>query len=149
MGACMKKIIFTGIIAGIFGADLYIKNRIETGSKIKALPGVTVTKYHNYGACRNLGDKKPALIRLVSVIFTMIITVIFVVTLGKTGKNLLKTGLAFLLGGAFSNSYDRVRRGYVVDYIRFKTPWKWLNDMIFNISDFFIIIGAMFAAFGV
>ena len=38
------------------------------------------------------------------------------VTLGQKGKAALKLGLAFLLGGAFSNTYDRLKRKYVVDY---------------------------------
>ena len=35
--------------------------------------------------------------------------------LGMRGKKLLKAGLSLLLGGAFSNTYDRVMREYVVD----------------------------------
>jgi signal peptidase II len=72
-----------------------------------------------------------------------------VATLGKKGKVLLKTGLAFILGGAYSNTYDRLRRKYVVDYISFdlKSGNKLADKfkkIVFNISDFAIIIGSMF-----
>ena len=56
--------------------------------------------------------------------------------------------LALLLGGSFSNTYDRLRRKYVVDYLSFPVKWKWFRDIVFNISDFCIIIGALLAALG-
>ena len=59
-----------------------------------------------------------------------------------------RTGWAFLTGGALSNLYDRCRKGYVVDYIRFHTPWKRLNDLVFNLADFFIMIGAVLVSIG-
>lgn len=55
----------------------------------------------------------------------------------------MRTGLAMLLGGAYSNTYDRLRRKYVVDYVSFGVPVKRLRRIIFNISDFCIMIGAM------
>lgn len=51
-----------------------------------------------------------------------------------------------LLGGAFSNTYDRCRRKYVVDYFSFGVKWKRLSRIVFNISDFGIILGALTAA---
>ncbi len=139
----MKKIGFFGIVLGIFAGEHYIKEKIEKGVKLKRLPGILVTRYHNYGAFRNLGHKRPLLIKLVSVLLTVILSIVYIMTLGRAGKNLLKIGLSLLLGGAFSNTYDRLKRGYVVDYIRFRVKWRFLRDMIFNISDFFIIIGAL------
>ena len=59
-----------------------------------------------------------------------------------------RTGWAFLTGGALSNLYDRCRKGYVVDYIRFHTTWKRLNDLVFNLADFFIMIGAVLVSIG-
>ena len=58
---------------------------------------------------------------------------------------MLKLGLSLLLGGAFSNTYDRFTREYVVDYFSFCSPWKGLNRIVFNISDFCIIIGSLIA----
>ena len=61
---------------------------------------------------------------------------------------MLKAGLSLLVGGAFSNTYDRLKRKYVVDYISFGVKWKGLRKVVFNVSDFCIIIGALLAAFG-
>ena len=47
-----------------------------------------------------------------------------------------------MLGGAFSNTYDRLTKKYVVDYLELpKVPL--LNKIIFNLSDFCIALGAL------
>jgi len=38
---------------------------------------------------------------------------------------------------------DRLTRGYVVDYFGFRVKNKRLRNVIFNISDFGIMIGAV------
>ena len=45
---------------------------------------------------------------VVSLVFTLILTIVFIVSLGHRGNNLLRLGLSLLLGGAFSNTYDRL-----------------------------------------
>ena len=52
-----------------------------------------------------------------------------------------KLGLAVALGGAVSNTWDRMVRGYVVDY--FSIRWKGLKKVVFNLGDFFIFLGAL------
>ena len=131
----------------LFGTDNLIKHqREENPDEYDMVSGnIHVTTYHNYGAFLNLGDKKTVIVKAISLILTLILSLIFVFTFSKHGKGLLKTGLAILLGGAFSNTYDRLKRGYVVDYLNFpKAPGK-LKNVIFNISDFAILIGALIA----
>lgn len=53
-----------------------------------------------------------------------------------------------MLGGAFSNTYDRLVRKYVVDYVSFHVPLKGLKKVIFNIGDFCILIGALVSLAG-
>ena len=52
-------------------------------------------------------------------------------------------GLSLAIGGGANNFYDRAKRGYVVDYFSFRTPWKRLNQMIFNLSDLCIFLGSL------
>ena len=128
----------------IFLMELFIKQKREddTQNKKYLKEHVAITTYHNYGAFLNSGDKKPILVKAVSVILTIVLSVLFVLTFTKCGKKELQAGLAFLLGGAYSNTYDRIKRGYVVDYLRFpKTPGK-LKYIVFNLADFCIMIGA-------
>ena len=61
---------------------------------------------------------------------------------------MMKTGLALLLGGALSNTYDRLKRKYVVDYFSFGVKWKRLRNIVFNISDFCILAGTLLTVLG-
>ena len=60
---------------------------------------------------------------------------------------MLKWGLTLLLGGAYSNTYDRLARKYVVDYVSFNGPFR-LRNVMFNIGDFCIMIGALISVIG-
>ena len=165
----MAMIGYVFIVLGIFGGDLWIKNRIEKseadvggnvlgrgkGPEGKApepvrLGGgrVLIRKYHNKGAMLNLGQKYPRVVAALSVALTALMAVAFVCSLGQRGNGLLRAGLAFLLGGAFCNTYDRLKRGYVVDYLTFRVGWKPLGRVVFNLSDFAIMVGALMAVLG-
>lgn len=140
--------IYIGIIAGIFLLELFLKNHTERhgieGEDMPVLNGrLLLRKYHNYGAFLNLGERVRPLVAAVSLLLTAIIFSFFVLTLGQRGNGLLKTGLSLLLGGAFSNTYDRLRRKYVVDYFSFGVKWQRLRRVVFNLSDFCIMIGAV------
>ncbi|MDO4333717.1 MAG: signal peptidase II [Eubacteriales bacterium] len=139
--------------AGVSAVDLGIKNYIEKTKKMHeekaALRGkLVIRRYHNKGAFLNLGEKRNLLMRALSVGLTAAVLVIFVCTLTRKGSALLKAGLSLLLGGAFSNTYDRLRRKYVVDYFSFRTGIGALDRVVFNLADFAILIGALCAALG-
>ncbi len=145
--------ICIGIVATIFFGDLWIKNHIEKtvveGSERKLLGGrLLLRKHHNKGMVLNFGDKKRPLVAAVSVVFALVMLVLFLFSLGQHGNNLLRIGLSMLLGGGFSNTYDRLKRRYVVDYVSFGVKWKGLRRVVFNISDFCIMIGALLIALG-
>lgn len=111
-------------------------------------PKVEDKAHHNYGFAANLCSDKPVWVKAVSVLLTLWTTVIFIISLTLAGSKMLKIGLSFLLGGAFSNTYDRVKRGYVVDYLRIPVGPKFIRKFIWNIGDFAIIIGALMVALG-
>lgn len=137
--------IFTG---ELFWKD-YVEKEIPENSSKKALHDtIILTKYHNRGAALNTGQKRPEIIKWISVVLTFLTTVLFICSFGLTGKGLMKSGLSLLLGGAFSNTYDRLKRGYVVDYFRLNVPVRRIRNLIFNVSDFCIIIGALLAVLG-
>lgn len=139
--------IFISIIIAIAAAEAVIKQVREqngvSGEKKPFLKGkLYLTKYHNYGAFLNLGQKRPEFVKGLSAGLCLICTIVFVFSMGTKGKTLLKTGLSILLGGAYSNTYDRLVRGYVVDYFGFQVKNEKLGNIVFNISDFCIMIGA-------
>ena len=141
------------ILAGIFWGDFFLKNYIEShenerDERVIWKGKLLIRKHHNKGMMLNAGQKRRRLVAAVSLAFTLILTVVFIVSLGRRGNNLLRLGLALLLGGAFSNTYDRLHRGYVVDYVSFPVKRQAFRKIVFNCSDFCIIIGALLAALG-
>ena len=54
-----------------------------------------------------------------------------------------KLPLILIFSGGFGNFFDRFIRGYVIDYIYFNLK----RFPVFNLSDFYIIIGAILFAF--
>lgn len=153
-------------LMSLFVTDSIIKYRIEKHlgpEETKQLlhGGVQIKKYHNTGVMLDIAAKRQPVVALVSLVFSAFMTGIFAATLGARGKRTLKLGLALLLGGAYSNTYDRLRRRYVVDYFSFRFPdgesprhgadkkkpmtslKRRVERIVFNLSDFGIIIGAL------
>lgn len=142
-----KSMKYFAVILGIAGLDLGIKNRVEKEmeegkTKEKCGGFLLIKKYHNKGAFLNMGERRQKAVMLLSVLMTIMLTALFILTLGTAGREILKRGLALLLGGAYSNTYDRLRRKYVVDYVSFNVPFG-LEKVVFNIGDFCIMAGAL------
>lgn len=148
------------VIAAIFFGDLWIKNKIEScvGDKeslSKAGGRVLIRKHHNRGAIFNWGEGfRPEkgwgrkAVAALSLLLCVVLSAVFVFSFTKGGSRLLRAGLSLLLGGAFSNTYDRLKRKYVVDYLSFQTGWGCLDRIVFNASDFCIMLGAVLTAIG-
>lgn len=141
------------LLAGIFTVDYQIKNRVEKTRNMHEPEPVlgnraVLQRYHNYGAFLNLGEKKALLVHALSLGLTAAVFILFLGTLTMKGCGLLKTGLAFLLGGAFSNTYDRLKRKYVVDYFSLQSGIPALDRVVFNLGDFAILIGALCVVLG-
>lgn len=136
----MQSVLF---IASILSGETILKKyREQNRTQKDYLNGnIHIMTYHNYGAFLNSGEKKPFLIKWISILLTLFMTALFVLTFTKYGNKELRMGLAFLLGGAYSNTYDRIKKGFVTDYLNFpKMPGK-VRNIVFNISDFCILIG--------
>jgi signal peptidase II len=56
------------------------------------------------------------------------------------GERLARLGLSFILGGAVGNLVDRVRHGYVIDFI--DVYWRGWHFWAFNVADAAITAGA-------
>ncbi|EOS51831.1 signal peptidase II [Lachnospiraceae bacterium MD335] len=145
-------------LVSLFAADSGIKHYIEKhvaqGTEKPILGGkCCIRKHHNTGAMLHLGGNRAGLVAALSLVFSAFMSGIFAAALTVKGNAVLKGALAMLLGGAYSNTYDRLKRHYVVDYVSFRFPpvknrllgrlKNALEAVVFNLSDFGIIIGAM------
>lgn len=150
--------ICIALTAVIFLGDLWIKNSIEKTDSVSfpmrfakdtlIKDTLILKKYHNTGSMLNFGASKRSVMTAISVALTVLLSIAFVLSLGHRGNNILRIGLSLLLGGSFNNTYDRLKRKYVVDYLSFNVKWKWFRGIVFNISDFCIIVGSLLTALG-
>ena len=135
------------IILTIFVSDLLIKDYIEKNKELykdeEILNGkIIITKYHNKGAFLNALEKnRKVLLAISGIFFGMVILALAILIPNKRHK-LFTFAVALIAGGASSNMYDRIKRGYVVDYFSF----SFLKKVVFNISDLFIFIGSIIAS---
>lgn len=141
------------VAAAVAVADLLIKRWVDQKKEEKSsesfLNGkVILTKYYNDGAILGvLKDKVKILSGLTLVMVGIIIGFLLSIT-GKKGNVLLKTGLSLILGGAASNTYERLTKGHVTDYIRINIGPKKLSKVVFNMGDFCILVGCIFSIIG-
>jgi signal peptidase II len=135
------------IAAVIFFAELIIKKHFDGKDSDEAkdiMHGrITLKLLRNRGFAGSSKKEYSPIVGIVSLIVTIICLILFVATLGRHGCGLAKLGLSILLGGAFSNTYERLKKKYVVDYISFNVKNKRLSALVFNIADFCILIGAL------
>lgn len=150
------------LIPAVFISDLLIKNqalkKLRYGEENPRLHGaVSLKRLHNKGGFLSIGQSQPEKVRKTSRILTVFASLIYIYALVKGKNETFKYGLALLLGGAWSNDYDRYERGYVVDYLEFKglekplgrliglTKGRFISGIVYNISDLCISIGAILA----
>lgn len=138
-------------IAGIFGGDQWIKEKIEktrkTNESTPVLGGrIVITSHHNKGAALNFLEKKPKIILGAACITFGYVIILLKQVLSEEGNPLVKFGISLIAGGGLSNIYDRLKRGYVVDY--FIINYGKLKKVIFNLADIFIFAGGFFMIVG-
>jgi len=81
--------------------------------------------------------------KVLSVITLLIVAAAIIFVVMKRPQNrLLMTALTFMTGGAIGNLVDRIRLGYVVDFLDFRL----IHFPIFNIADCFVTVGAVIFA---
>ena len=100
-------------------------------------------KVHNKGLMMNHLDSRPKLVKGMSAAALGILFFWEHLLWKEPGRKLAKLGTSLMLGGAVGNTYDRFKRGYVVDYLSLKTKNRKLSDITFNLSDLALFAGAI------
>lgn len=139
--------IYGWIIGGLAALDLGIKSVVENQEDDtfpRELPSsqgmIKLHKNHNAGFPFGFMKEKPELVKGIPLMVISAMAGALCVLLQGKGKTAQKAGLAIIIGGALSNLYDRVVRGYVVDY--FSIEWEPLKKVVFNLGDMFVFIGS-------
>lgn len=126
--------------------DLALKNRIEAQDSaefprdIPAAKGlVRLYRNHNEGFSFGFLREKPKTVTTVPLCITSALAGVWIGLMGTRGRFLEKLAITLSLAGGISNLYDRMKRGYVVDY--FSIRWKALKRVVLNIGDVCIFAG--------
>jgi len=106
------------------------------------LPVLEITRMHNVGAAFSFLATASGWQRWLFVGLALGVSAALIVWLCRMprGPSLLPVGLSLVLGGALGNVIDRLRFGYVIDFIHFH--WDRAYFPAFNVADSAITVGA-------
>ena len=125
---------------------LAIVDFIDLYGKVALAPFLNLTHQHNYGAAFSFLADAGGWQRWFFVVLASVVSIVLAVWVWKIrndGPAILVAGLSLVLGGAVGNLIDRVRLGYVVDFIQVDLPVPFFDPFpSFNVADAAITVGA-------
>ena len=135
------------LAGGVIALDQWTKSlviaRLDEFESVVLLPVLDFMRLHNEGAAFSLLSDASGWQRWFFIGVSCFISIVIVIWMYNSlakGRWLL-FALAFILGGALGNLWDRLTLGYVVDFI--EVYYKDLYWPAFNIADSAITIGAI------
>ena len=143
------------VVIGIFAVDRILKEKINRAKdedfpkKLKGGRGlIEIRRAFNPGFSMGRLGRYPKVVKALSVLATIFLSFALPYMSYRMGDSYLlqKYGMAMVLGGAMSNTYDRVRYGKVTDYLYIQIGV--LKKMIINIGDIALYFGGILYALG-
>ncbi|WDV44784.1 signal peptidase II [Clostridiaceae bacterium M8S5] len=113
--------------------------KLDQFERVHLFRRLYLVKVYNHGGAYGLFKNKKKFLIIVTTIATIVLILLGIYL--EPYEYMLKIGFAFMVGGALGNLIDRIRLGYVVDYIYIKVNIK--KAPIFNIADISILIGVI------
>lgn len=134
------------VSAGVIALDQWTKSiasaSLTLQEPIAVAPGFNWTLAHNLGVAFSMFNDGSGWQRYGLSGFALAVSVLLVLWLLRLARDewLSALGLALVIGGAVGNVIDRVRLGYVVDFIEvYAGTYYW---PAFNVADSAICVGA-------
>lgn len=129
------------IVAILIGLDQIIKywalNYLQGQGSISIINNIfNLTYVENRGAAFGMLQNNQTIFIVVAAI-TSCYGLYYLHT--KKVNNIGKIGIILVISGAIGNLIDRVRLGFVVDYLDFHIIWSY----VFNLADCFVVIGTI------
>ena len=117
-----------------------ISSRLSLGERHDVMPGLDITHVRNTGIAFGIFPGRLEVITLL----TAAAVVWMLVHFARSGSRhlLFPVALGLVIGGSVSNLADRVRNGYVTDFIHV-SHWP-----TFNLADTFIVLGVALLLLG-
>jgi signal peptidase II len=120
-----------------------VRSTFELHDSVVVIPSFfNLTRVHNYGAAFGLMNAAefPFKTAVLSIVATLALGALswYGATL-PAEQRLARLGLALIIGGAAGNLIDRLRSGYVVDFV--DLYWRDWHFWAFNVADAAITVG--------
>lgn len=124
-------------------ADQFIKLAVSTlipyGQSIPLTGFFNLVHVWNTGAAFSFLADAGGWQRYFFIVLTLAVSIVLALMLCRPRPRAEALGYSLILGGALGNGFDRVVRGYVVDYLDFYwRSWHW---PAFNLADSSITLG--------
>lgn len=93
----------------------------------------------NTGAAFGILRGKKLLLKVTTVVLMVILTGYLVASIAYSEPIIVHVSLSLILGGALGNLVDRLRYGYVIDFVTVNIR----RFPVFNMADVFILLGSL------
>ena len=135
---CLFAFVFAGLVVGI---DQWIKwiivENVNPIERISVIPHIFSLFYlENRGAAFSIFENK----QLFLILFTSLLCVVIIgmILFYKSQNAWSWVACILVLGGGIGNLIDRIRLGYVVDYLKFS-----FFPPVFNVADICVVTGVI------
>ncbi|MDH3748362.1 MAG: signal peptidase II [Gammaproteobacteria bacterium] len=126
---------------------LAIIEHIEEFAKVPLTAFLNLTHQKNFGAAFSFLADASGWQRWFFVVLATVVSAVIAVWMWRIrgeGPIVLTAGLSLVLGGAVGNVIDRIRLGYVTDFIQVNLPIPFFDPFpSFNVADSAITVGAV------
>ena len=122
---------------------MVVRSALELHESVEIIPSFfNLTRVHNYGAAFGLMNAADFPFKTVALSIVAALALGALSWYGATlpaEQRLARLGLALIIGGAAGNLIDRLRSGYVVDFV--DLYWRDWHFWAFNVADAAITVG--------
>ncbi len=130
-----------GTIAAVVVIDQASKALAETrlpfDEAIRVLPIISLLRVHNSGIAWSMLAGSGTILNVLALVVSAIVITLWVRS--RDGGRLATVGFALIIGGAVGNLVDRLRFGYVVDFLLLHLG-EW-TLFVFNLADAALTLG--------
>ena len=144
-GRSALRWLWLGVLAIVAdqASKAWILSRFEEFQTVTLLPVLDISRWHNHGAAFSFLAGASGWQRWLFTGLALVVSAAIVVWLRRLDglqQRRLAAALTLVMGGALGNVIDRIRHGYVVDFI--VVHWDAHYFPAFNVADSCICIGA-------
>lgn len=139
------------IVVALFdwGTKILASSRLIYNQSVELIPFFDLTLLRNYGISfgfLNIANSMQVHSIILAIIVIVAIIILYYLLIPPIKNKILTSfALSLILGGSIGNVFDRINRGYIIDFIDIHLGYyHWY---IFNIADISICLGIIFLIF--